>query len=551
MNNDKNKSVLRDFSALADFSNLINSKLDIHFTLNNLALTSMGKFHSSRVAVFLKDEKGLFQLYFSKGIRDDFKRSSFKNAGDLISEMNEHFPVVMPLEGRVEEIGYYCLGKKIDNSGYTEADFRFLRTLLNITATAIENALNFDRLNSANKELDSKVNQLSSLFDLSKEFSGLMDVRTITKLLVYSLIGQLMVSDYAVVLCENGKMKILESNFPEQTLKGIFETCDFTLVKNVIKEHEFQDYLSVSNDKIKMLIPMIVKGVTRGFIILGERKNKKGYTKSDIDFISSLAGIAIISIENARLIEEVVEKEKIEKELETARKIQKSLLPQSIPEIPHFEIAAYSESAKQVGGDYYDIIELSEHKTLIAISDVSGKGVQASLLMANLQAFLKSISRMNYNLDEASNFLNDLVTENTRMGNFITFFWGVLDSENLRFTYVNAGHNPTLLVRNGEIRKLNKGGMILGVMKTAIPYISEEVQLQAGDLLVLFTDGITEAMDAEFNEYSDERLENLVLDLQEKESAEEILEKIKNDVALHIKGNTQSDDITCMVVKVK
>ncbi len=129
--------------------------------------------------------------------------------------------------------------------------------------------------------------------------------------------------------------------------------------------------------------------------------------------------------------------------------------------------------------------------------------------MANLQAFLKSIYKQNYKLEEASNFLNDLVSENTTNGSFITFFWGILNIETKEFTYVNMGHNPPLLVRGKEIIKLRKGGMILGVMKTLIPYESETVKLKSEDSIILFTDGVTEAMNKQNEEYSDERLEEL------------------------------------------
>ena len=176
-----------------------------------------------------------------------------------------------------------------------------------------------------------------------------------------------------------------------------------------------------------------------------------------------------------------------------------------------FEIAAFNKAAKQVGGDYYDAIRLEDGKILIAIADVSGKGVQAALLMANLQAFLQSISKQNKELSDASNLLNDLVSENTSDGRFITFFWGILNDETLELESVNMGHNPPLLIRNGEIIKLKLGGMLMGVMQTMAPYKKEVTKLQKDDLIILFTDGITEAMNSYEDEFSDEKLEELAL----------------------------------------
>ena len=216
----------------------------------------------------------------------------------------------------------------------------------------------------------------------------------------------------------------------------------------------------------------------------------------------------------------------------------------------NFEIAAYNRAAKQVGGDYYDAIRLDNNRVLISIADVSGKGVQAALLMANLQAFLQSISKQNNDLVTASNLLNDLVSDNTSDGRFITFFWGILDDKNKQLESVNMGHNPPLLIRNREIQKLKLGGMIMGVLPTVMPYNSEIMKLEKDDILILFTDGITEAMNENDEEYSDERLEQLALGIKA-ESAEEALHMILDDVKKFTHGTEQSDDITTVIVKVK
>jgi len=295
---------------------------------------------------------------------------------------------------------------------------------------------------------------------------------------------------------------------------------------------------------------MKIKNETKGLILLGKRKNELVYSQSDIEFVSSVGSLAIISIDNARLFKETLEKQRLEKDLETARNIQTNLLPKSIPAFSNFEMAAFNKSARMVGGDYYDIIKLDENNVLFAIADVSGKGVPAALLMANIQAFLKSICKMKMHLADATNLLNDLVAENTTNGSFITFFWGIINNEKKELTFVNAGHNPPLLVRNSQIIKLKKGGMILGVMQTIVPYLSDIIQLESGDTIVLFTDGITEAMNVKWEEYSDERLEAFVVDKTNLDS-KRLLEEIKQSVEQFTVGAEQSDDITCMVIKVK
>jgi sigma-B regulation protein RsbU (phosphoserine phosphatase) len=156
---------------------------------------------------------------------------------------------------------------------------------------------------------------------------------------------------------------------------------------------------------------------------------------------------------------------------------------------------------------------------------------------------------MNLPISDATNLLNDLVAENTTMGSFITFFWGILDNKKKELHYVNAGHNPPLHIRNSKISKLRKGGMILGVMPTVVPYLSEVIPLESEDAIILFTDGITEAMNEKWEEYSDERLEKLVI-AKYRESALSILTNIRTSVELYTHGSEQSDDITCLVIKV-
>jgi sigma-B regulation protein RsbU (phosphoserine phosphatase) len=247
---------------------------------------------------------------------------------------------------------------------------------------------------------------------------------------------------------------------------------------------------------------------------------------------------------------EELEKQKMEEELELAREIQQNLLPQTLPRFSNFDLAAINMSSKQVGGDYYDVIALDDDRFCVAIADVSGKGAPASLLMANIQAFLQVICRQDLNIVESTALINDLISANTSDGRFITFFWAVINNEEKKMTYVNAGHNHPLLIRDGEIKKLNKGGMILGVMETTIPYDSETIDLQLDDVIVLFTDGISEAMNKESEEFSDERLEENSVKLSSL-SAKEILDGIKNEVTDFTKGASQSDDITMVILKVK
>jgi sigma-B regulation protein RsbU (phosphoserine phosphatase) len=285
-------------------------------------------------------------------------------------------------------------------------------------------------------------------------------------------------------------------------------------------------------------------------ILLGERLRGGHYARADLEFLYSLGNLAIISIENARLFQEAIEKQRMEDELKIAREIQQDLLPEVIPNIPGFDIAAINIPSKQVGGDYYDVLKRDSDEFILAIGDVSGKGTPAALLMANVQAALRALAPSCKSVTETTSQINDLTCANTRDGSrFITFFWGILDSKNKQFRYTNAGHNPPYLIRqSGIIEKLEEGGLILGVFKTKTPYIETSTLLSSGDVLIMYTDGVSEAMNAEGNQFTEERLED-VLKKSVNLTAKQIIQRVQNELETHTQSTPQSDDITMLVLK--
>ena len=560
MNDVDNLRFKRNLTALVEFSRIINSSLDLNFILNNILLTCMGKFFATRGLIALKED-GQLKLKISKGISDELAKKfpsitssngSFKDDklfSGFIDEANFH--AVEKINSSDECVGVICLGEKLNKSLYSEDDLEFLRTILNISATAVQNSIVLNKLTKLNRKLDSRLNRLNSLFELSKEFGLFSESTKVAKLLVYSIIGQFLVSKFSVVSFNDDDIEILESKVPKEKLIQALKEYNYLKIINSLKKEDIKkDYNELSKLGFELIVPMQMQGNTKGLILLGRRINNSDYNDSDIEFIYSTGSLAIISLENQKLFKEALEKQKMEEELEIARDIQRNLLPSFIPQFTSFEIAGENISSKQVGGDYFDIIKLSENNFYVAIADVSGKGVPASLLMANIQAFLKIICTQGIKIDEATGIMNDLITENTSDGRFITFFWSIFDELKKTMTYVNAGHNPPLLIRDNKIIKLDKGGIIFGVMKTFIPYTSEEIQLKENDLIILFTDGITEAMSKNHEEFSDERLERIALNFTNK-SAEEILKSIKKEVQIFTMGAPQSDDLTLVVIKVK
>ena len=559
MDTSESFKVKRNLTALVEFSRVINSSLDLNFILNNILFTCMGKFLAVKGLIVLKTND-VFELKSSKGISQELlakfpdinpKENFLENEG-MKSFMNEvRLMAVEKIRSSDECLGFICLGEKLNQSPYSDDDREFLRTILNISATAIQNSKVLGQLTKVNRQLDSRVQRLNSLFELSKEFGLVNESTKVARLLVYSVIGQFLVYKFAVVTFEDDKINFLESKLNNHELETSLKDSGLKNLSSPLSKEKIQnDFPELDKLKIELVVPMQIQGKTKGLIFLGKRINDLVYTNDDIEFISSVGSLAIISLENQRLFLEELEKQKIEEELEIAREIQGNLLPQKKPSYKHFDVVAENITSRQVGGDYYDIISLDKNNFCIAIADVVGKGVPAALLMANLQAFLKVICKQGMKLDDATSLINDLVSENITDGKFITFFWGLLNDEKVSIHYVNAGHNPPLLIRKGKIIKLEKGGIILGVMKTLRPYISETVELKKDDVIIMFTDGISEAKNINDEEFSDERLEKFVVEITNK-PASEILAAIRNEVQKFTYGAVQSDDITLMIVKVK
>ncbi|MDX1700178.1 MAG: SpoIIE family protein phosphatase, partial [Melioribacteraceae bacterium] len=422
----------RNLSAIVDFSNNINSNLNLDFALSNLLLTCFGKLTITKGVIALFDQNDILKIYLGKGIKEEELKLFYEKHRNDISENvfndfidNSKIKLVEKIISSDSVLGYLFLREKLDKSIFSDEDKEFISTVLKIGSTTIRNSQSFESLTELNKMLDSKINQLNSIFDLGKEFSGILEMKRVSKLLVYSISAQMLISKYAIVIYKENSTEILESKYENSKLNAIMDSKEIdNITSPVIISGETSFCNECVNLGIALIVPMMIKSEKKGLLFLGNRITKQEYSKSDIEYISSIASFAIISIENARLFNETIEKQKLEKDLETARNIQQNLLPKRFPRSDIFEISAVNKTAKQVGGDYYDVVKLDDKNTLIAIADVSGKGVQAALLMANVQAFLKSICKQNIALDKASNIMNDLVSENTIMGSFITFFWG-------------------------------------------------------------------------------------------------------------------------------
>src|SRR5215213_3770600 len=259
----------------------------------------------------------------------------------------------------------------------------------------------------------------------------------------------------------------------------------------------------------EMVAPIISNNEVIGVFDL-ESDQLNAYTEDDLQILLLLASQVAIIIEKVMLHEQLVEKKRLEGQLEVAREVQLELLPASDPKLEGFDICAYNFSTEEVSGDYYDWVSIYEDQIGIVIADVSGKGVPAALLMAFLRASLRAAIHIGYAPHISMSKVNYLLWESIERNQFVTAFYGVLDASNKTLAYTNAGHNPPLLMNaDGKARFIEHGGLPLGMFRNT-RYYEYYQSIEPGQILVLYTDGVTEAMGAGGEEYGRARLEGAV-----------------------------------------
>ncbi len=277
-------------------------------------------------------------------------------------------------------------------------------------------------------------------------------------------------------------------------------------------------------------------------------KHSGEFNEEDENILEAMSVHAAIAVENARLYEQERQKVAMEKDLHAAWEVQMSLLPKKLPPVKGYAIAARTLPAREVGGDIYDFIPIDAARLAICLGDVSGKGLGAALLMANLQATLRNQVQVIASPAECVRRSSTFLFQNTSPEKFVTLFYGVLDTTTHRLTYTNAGHEPPMLLSGAaKSARLGTGGVVLGILDD-FPFEEETVPLATGDVLVVFTDGISEAIDEAKEQFGDQRLEKVVREHRDR-TADEIGEAIIGAVRAHVGSAPQMDDITFVVVK--
>lgn len=297
-----------------------------------------------------------------------------------------------------------------------------------------------------------------------------------------------------------------------------------------------------------ILLPLSTKSGLVGFLVISSKTNGEDFTAEELDMLANFSAQTALVAENFELLNERLIKQKLEEQLKVARDIQKGLLPGEIPCRPGLEVEALIRFCLEVAGDYYDVIPLDGNRTVLSIGDVSGKGVGPAMLMANLQASLRTTQAMGVSLSESCRQINRIVCENTPSEMFITFFMMLVDVEKGIMRYVNAGHNPPMLVDSeGKVTLLTTGGMLLGVSEKT-GYEEAEVVLSKDDLVLMYTDGVCEAMNCSDEEFGEKRLAQLVVD-NRKLPLTDLLHVIQKEVESHHGSDRYDDDFTLLATR--
>ena len=305
--------------------------------------------------------------------------------------------------------------------------------------------------------------------------------------------------------------------------------------------------VTYSDDRLLVALPLILKGEAFGVLLVEEAIGGRRFRSRRLEILNGVAQQIALAIQNDIFQQERVSRERLETEVQLARQIQETFIPKSLAPPPGWDLAARWRTALQMGGDFYDVINLPDGRVGLFIADVADKGIPAALFMALTRTLVRAAVLQTDSPAKALAQVNDLLYPDCEQGMFVTAVYGALDPKTGIFTYANAGHNPPLWIHGGQIDLLTRTGIALGVIETS-EMSERSVNLAAGDLLMFYTDGITEAFSASGEIFGDERLKQLLLSL-DIHTAEEILNLIDAEVNLFIGDYPVSDDITLIALR--
>ncbi len=432
------------------------------------------------------------------------------------------------------------------------------RLYAQMSATRLQNVL-------ASQEKDRVINQLSVLFEATRLLNSTLDLTELLELILRIARTEVKADRGSVFLVDhkhNELWSIVASGLDHQEIRiplgegvagRVAKTGEIVNVEDAYTLDFFDSRFDQKfNYRTKSLLSLPIRHHSGHIVGVIQLLNSQegSFSPANVDFLSRLTGHMALALENARLHRDSIEKQRMEKELALARSIQRGLLPESPPIVPGYDIAVLNDPCFEVGGDYFDFLNLGPQSLLLVIADVEGKGVSSALVMSNLQATLRVLVMHLHSLEVLAFSLNEMLYNNTKSGKYLSVFLGLVDTRRNIIHYINAGHVPPVLVRGktGDTKLLDEGGTVIGLFPTA-DYKRGSIKLESGDVLVCCTDGITEIADEHGHEYGPLRLAERVRRNREK-SAQAIVDAVLADVAGYSTASMNVDDKVLMVMKV-
>jgi len=451
--------------------------------------------------------------------------SVLKTDEEISFETADDFPFSAAVTLPLSDGAYFglILGNKFDKTGLTEIDKITLQMFIQLLDNAYQAFMQNRKEKQLNFSLNHRVLQLNSLIDTGIDISKSNNTDELLELALERAVA-LTNASMGIIEVKAGVETVTVIGFPDASVAEMMEDSQYK-INTVV---EFKEQLFA--------------------FTLAEKETREGvidFDDTDKMLIEAIARQVIAAIETEHFHKESIVKERMQHEMKTASEIQKKIIPQSIPVIEGYDLAGINIPSLEVGGDYFDVIKLNNGKYILIIADVSGKGVASGLLVNTLNATLNAYIENDFVLTDISFRLNKIIYKASTPEKYITCFIALLDPVTGELEYVNAGHNPILLYKDNTLQKLEKGGVAFGMFDFGIPYENGIVNLVQGDRVLLYTDGVTEAMDKDENEYSDERLEQFFTN-NSAANADSFMKELVADVRLHSGDTPQSDDITAV-----
>jgi sigma-B regulation protein RsbU (phosphoserine phosphatase) len=420
---------------------------------------------------------------------------------------------------------------------------------LAIGAAAREARLD-DRLRVRDFEVKTRGVQLEALYDVGLAIAGTLDFERLCEEILMRAVSLLDARRAALYLRDGGRMR-LDRGFGGEAQESI--DLDSAEGRELLSGAPRPSCCALPGTQHLLGVPISSDGVVKGLLVVGDKESRRGvgpFADADRRTLELLANQAAIALENAELHRQALEKERLEREIELASEIQGQILPKSIPAVAGWQIVGWNRPARHIGGDYFDLFPARPDSPSLAlvVGDVSGKGVPAALLVSTLHSSLRLLLERMPLGPELVARLNRHILESSTSNKFITLFVAELDPGSGSVDYVNAGHNPGVVVRaDGGVEHLGPGGLPLGLMPYAT-FRRERLVLAAGDLLCLYSDGITEAAAGDDEEFGLERLVELLREGRTRPVAE-LRAGIEAAVEAFTAGEPQGDDQTLLLIR--